>query len=101
MISSFFYELLDNPFYRSVIAFCAVYIVYELLIGSQKIQYRYANQSKPIPYKRFRMYGRMMISNAPSRKERLYYERMNIITMLFNIVFLLFFAYTMFINILR
>jgi len=69
------------------LSFLTFVTVYFLYVGIMKVHlYWYKKQyhKSPIHYRNFRIYSSSLISNAPSKTEKVFYRQTNRITYFFN-----------------
>jgi len=67
--------------------FLAFVTVYSLYVGIMKVHlylYKKHYNKSPVHYRNFRIYSSSLISNAPTKTEKVFYRQTNRITYFFN-----------------
>ncbi len=66
------------------LTFISVYVVYVGIIKVHLYLYKKHYNKSPVHYRNFRIYSSSLISNAPSKTEKIFYRQTNRITYFFN-----------------
>ncbi len=68
----------------SFLTFVAVYFLYVVIMKVHLYLYKKHYNKSPVHYRNFRIYSSSLISNAPSKTEKVFYRQTNRITYFFN-----------------
>ncbi len=66
------------------LTFVAVYFLYAVIMKVHFYLYKKHYNKSPVHYRNFRIYSSSLISNAPSKTEKVFYRQTNRITYFFN-----------------